>query len=130
MPARFFAPTILLNGDLRISGPFISADELIGDVQVRFLIIPVTEERSSDPPAWTIDGVASCPHGATVFEKIISRNDVPAGLAAGNDVRGIGLAVAVKQFPPDPDNPGERPAPPAFETLTWCVDLKIVAETP
>jgi hypothetical protein len=42
-------------------------------------------------------------------------------------VRGVGLLVAVKHFPPGPSEP---PAPPSFETLTWCVDLRIEVEAP
>jgi hypothetical protein len=42
-----------------------------------------------------------------------------SGLTEGAKVRGIGLAVAVKA--------ADSPDPPAFETYTWCVNLKVEA---
>src|SRR5690348_14844748 len=109
MPARFFNPTLMPNGDLRVCGPFDTSDQLMGDVQVRFLLIEKPEEgsnaASSTQRPWVVDGVATCPHGGDTFEKIVPRAEVPRGLAAGDELRGIGLAVAVKRFPEAPGDP-------------------------
>ena len=128
MPVKFFNPSLMANGDLRVTGPFETTDALVGDVQVRFLLIQKPPARSTTPP-WMIDGVATCPNGSQVFEAIVSRAALPADFSATDDVRGIGLAVAVKRFPPAAGNTGPPPTP-VFETLTWCVDLTIDVETP
>jgi hypothetical protein len=134
MPARFFNPVLLSNGDLKVSGPFSNgAGKVLGDVQIRYLIIPDSKEERDPPgtidpaakPPRIIDRVATVPPGGDSFEDIVPAADVPP-LRRGDLVRGIGLAVAIKHFPPGPSEPH---APPAFETLTWCVDLKIEVET-
>ena len=124
MPARFFNPVLLSNGDLKVSGPFSNSDgKVLGDVLVRFLIIP--DSKEGQPRPRMIDGVATVPPGGDAFDEIVPAAKVPP-LRKGDLVRGVGLAVAVKRFPPGPSEP---PAPPAFETLTWCVDLRIEEET-
>src|SRR5688500_20291461 len=120
MPARFLNPVLLSNGDLKVRGPFSTSDgQVLGDVLIRFLIIPDREE--GQPPRETIDRVTTVPPGGNAFEEIVPAAEVPE-LREGDRVRGIALAVAVKHFPPGPSAP---PAPPSFETLTWCVKLRI-----
>lgn len=124
MPARFFNPVLLSNGDLKVRGPFSNSDgQVLGDVLVRYLIIPENEE--GQPPRGTIDRVTTVPSGGNAFEDIVPAAEVPE-LREGDLVRGVALAVAVKHFPPGPSEP---PAPPSFETLTWCVDLRVEVDT-
>ena len=112
MPLRFNNPQLLGNGNLRVSGPFTNSDgQVLGDVLVRYLIIPNAN------PANIIDRVTTVPLGGAGFQEIVPAAAVPA-LHQGDHVRGIALAVVVKRFPPGA-------ATPSFETFTWCVDLTI-----
>jgi hypothetical protein len=117
MPLRFSNPQLQPNGSLKVSGPFSTGaaatdGQVLGDVLVRYLIIPNAN------PANIIDRVTTVPPGGAGFQEIVPAAAVPA-LHQGDHVRGIGLAVVVKRFPPGS-------ATPSFETFTWCVDLTIV----
>jgi hypothetical protein len=95
-----------------VSGPFTNSDgQVLGDVLVRFLIIPDAN------PSRIIDRVTTVSAGSGTFVEIVRAADVP-GLQQGDRVRGIGQAVIVKR--------SSSTATPSFETFTWCVALTIV----
>jgi hypothetical protein len=108
---------------LEVGGVFVTQGDVIGDVTVRFVLIPDKVPAAlTDPIIGTarITRVRRLPNSAISqarFRKVVNNR---FKLPAGKKVRGIGIAVAVKK--PDPS---DHPDPPAFETFTWCVDLKV-----
>jgi hypothetical protein len=129
-----FNDPILRGDELEVSGPFDTHGEVLDDVVVRFLII---KDGSNDP----IFGTAKIPHNqlkdcpcpdcgdqapedravpaqitSGTFSKTVDVRN--RGIRVGDRVRAIGLSVAVKKA--DGDDP------PAFETFTWCVTVKVV----
>jgi hypothetical protein len=126
MGPKFDDPILLPNGKLKVEGPFETYGEVLDDVVVRFLIVP---DRSKHP----IFGTAKIAKdrlrifrpnppdpknpNAAITSGRFSATVVPnPGLRPGDDVRAIGLSVAVKRADPDP---------PAFESFTWCVTVKV-----
>lgn len=126
MGPRFDNPVLLENGKLEVKGTFDTAGEVMdgADVVVRFLImrhghLPIIDRawiKHADLEVRTHNG-DTITHGAFSNEV-----DNTLDLHGGEEVRGIGLAVAVKA----PDNPSD---PPAFETFTWCVTLVVTVHS-
>ena len=56
-------------------------------------------------------------HWAKITSGTFSKTVRNPGLRAGDHVRAIGLSVAVKK--------ADGHDPPAFETFTWCVTVKV-----
>jgi hypothetical protein len=129
MGPRFDKLQVDANGNLTVEGPFETYGELIGDVAVRFLIIgkdrttiDSTTNVSADQPAtFSSDPGASTASSVLVTSGTFSATVPDSDFVAGDDVRAIGLAVAVKK--------AEHPNPPGFETFTWCVNLKVTSAT-
>jgi len=146
MGPKFHDLKLLDNGKLEVSGPFDTHGEVLDDVVVRFLIIPADHDEesrtnqdeesrtNSDEESRIIYGTATIPNNALercqcsdcerlsrgaqitsgTFRKIV---DNRPGLEVGDHVRAIGLSVAVKK--------ADGHDPPAFETFTWCVTVKV-----
>ena len=120
-----FDNLILLNsGELKVKGPFETNGKVLDHVVVRFLIIPDGKE--------TIFGTATIaqrdlrtfppdPHDpdAAITSGRFSATVPNPGLRPNEHVRAIGLSVTVKDAGDDP---------PAFETFTWCVTVKVKSE--
>jgi hypothetical protein len=125
--SQFENPILLKNGDLKVFGPIKQPpprQELIGDITIRFLIIQQTAKQGGQPVI--IDHVASWTSGPR-FETTVPKAEVKeaedkAGrrLRVGSKVRGIAMAILVRQYDQDPK------VPPAIETFTWCVEKKLV----
>ena len=124
MGPRFERLQLDANGNLTVEGPFETYGEVIGDVAVRFLIIgkerttiDSTTTVTAAPPATFGSGPGVSPASSVLITSGRFSATVPASdFAVGDEVRAIGLAVAVKKAHPDP---------PAFETFTWCVNIKV-----
>lgn len=127
MGPRFKNPELLANGDLKVEGTFDTHGDVIGDVMVRFLIAGEGPGQTTSP----ILGTATLDHAALTRSShpngdVITHGEFSAtvpnsfGVTGGEEVRGIGLAVALKSADP--------PDPPAFETFTWCVTLVVEAD--
>ena len=123
MGPRFDKIELLAGGGLLVEGPFETHGEVIDDVIVRFLVI-------GEGHAAPIFGTATLANSALTKSgtdpDVVSRGRFSAtvagsGLAVDAKVRAIGLAVAVKRAAPHD--------PPAFETFTWCVTVKVTGET-
>jgi hypothetical protein len=120
---QFNNPKLMSNGDLQVSGPARDdfPQDLIGDVTIRFLII---QQDEGDAKPVIVDHVATWdpPSGMTQFTATVPVTEVlqaetKAGrtLHVGSSVRGIAIAILIRQYDPDPK------VPPAIETFTWCV---------
>ena len=118
MSGRFKNPVIYPNGVLKVEGPFITDGEVLGEVLVRFLIIPDGKTKPVFGTA-TVTGLSTTGRGTSkittgTFREMVHGSD----LEAGTKVRGVGISLAVKK--------ARRPDPPAIDTFTWCVDLVVV----
>jgi hypothetical protein len=130
MGPNFFNLRLINSGaDLEVSGTFDTHGDVIDDVLIRFLIIPNTIPAALTGP---IVGTATIPHDdlnpGPQSCRITSGNfsaTVPNnyGLAADDKARAIGITVAVKAV--DPPGPVDPQDAPAFETFTWCVNVKV-----
>jgi hypothetical protein len=133
---QFFKPKLLASGDLEVGGPFnleFPIEQLQGEVTIRFLLI---QDIDGEKPV-VIDNVASWrgPEGAP-WCAIIPAGDFDTRLTPVPDprpansregrCRGIGQAIVVRHVPPAA---GEDPAPPVFDSVTWCVTTEVVRET-
>ena len=147
MGPKFNDLMLLSNGKLEVSGPFDTHGEVLDDVVVRFLIIPADQTKIKDnadeesrtnanEESKIIYGTAMIPNNklAHVSAPIVNTHPVRTrssqagrsarssttdpGLEVGDHVRAIGLSVAVKK--------ADGHDPPAFETFTWCVTVKVV----
>jgi hypothetical protein len=135
MPAGKFDKLVLRSdGKLDVHGVFDTDGDVIDEVMVRFVLIPdETPAALSNPIVGTATIGASglAPLGSAPaiqhaeFEETI---DNLFDLRPDAKVRGIGIAVAVKRSDP-PVPPSTHQDPPGFETFTWCVNLKVTAET-
>ena len=125
--SQFNDPERRPNGDLDVSGPFILADGegplVIGEVPIRFLLVQSAERNqtlgASDVTAggtsiWTDEDGDQWTH-------TIPADRGGSDFVVGATVRGIGLAVLLKQ-PPASSNEQT----PYFETITWSVEKKVV----
>jgi hypothetical protein len=114
----------LPNGELKVQGPFETFGEVIGDVVVRFLIMGDRDQTPILGTATVAQADLTTSHAGpeAAITKGMFRATVPnaAGLTAGERVRGIGLAVAIKS--------SDSEDPPAFETFTWCVNLVVAVD--
>ena len=146
MGPKFNDLKLLSNGKLEVSGPFDTHGAVLDEVVVRFLIIPADHDEESrtnaDEESRTnaneeskiIYGTAvineldpcECPNCESpsrkdaqltsgTFREIVDNHP---GLEVGDRARAIGLSVAVKK--------ADGHDPPAFETFTWCVTVKVV----
>ena len=148
MGPKFNDLKLLSNGKLEVSGPFDTHGEVLDEVVVRFLIVPADRDEDSktnaDEESRTnakeeskiIYGTAVIPNNklapckcpdcehtsrkdaqltSGTFREIV---DNDPGLEVGDRARAIGLSVAVKK--------ADGHDPPAFETFTWCVTVKVV----
>ena len=128
MPAGKFDKLVRLGeGKLEVGGVFATHGDVIGEVTVRFVLIPDDIHAALTAPimgtATIID--VSRPAGSEISQALFTKEvDDPFFLTPGTKVRGIGIAVAVKA-PDPPASPSDHPDPPAFETFTWCVNLKV-----
>ena len=127
MGPKFNDLMLLGNGKLEVSGPFDTHGEVLDDVVVRFLIIADDKQTIFGTATIPNDKLAPCSAPIVNTHPVRTRNhkrDVQRdrrhdpGLRVGDRVRAIGLSVAVKK--------ADGHDPPAFETFTWCVTVKVV----
>jgi hypothetical protein len=128
MPAGKFDKLVRL-GDckLEVGGVFVTLGKVIGEATIRFVLIPDDNRAALEEPIMgtaTIKDVHCDPETGISEARFTQKVHDPFDLKADAKVRGIGIAVSVKA--PDPaDPPSGHPDPPAFETFTWCVNLKV-----
>lgn len=134
-----FAPELVLlrNGNVRVAGPFDPGDDKIDTASVLFLIV----QGEGGPATVIVQGEARWKRDPNKgkdqqrWEAEVSATGKRAGGGEGHlqvdpqhpRVRGIAYAVAVQPVTPSKLDPGKFD-PPAFESLTWCADSKLVAE--
>jgi hypothetical protein len=115
------------NRKLEVGGVFVTHGDVIGEVTVRFVLIPDKNDAALRAPIIGTARIIRVPRlpnseiSQARFRKVVTDR---FNLRPGMTVRGIGIAVAVKA-PDPPDPPSAHPDPPAFETFTWCVNLKV-----
>ena len=113
---------------LEVGGVFITHGDVIGEVKVRFVLIPENEPAALTDPiigTATIIDVPPADSGSEIRRAAFTEEvDNRFNLVKRQTVRGIGIAVAVKK-PDPPASPSAHPDPPAFETFTWCVNLEV-----
>jgi hypothetical protein len=124
---QFDDPVLHSDGRLAVGGPFIlTPDErqrLVGDVIIRFLVIQDADRNQSQGAAsCVVEGTATWTRNEPDHWDHVVSADRTQGFEVGARVRGIGLAVVLKQ--PPATSPDE---PPFFETVTWCVSKHVVA---
>jgi hypothetical protein len=128
MPAGKFDKLVRLgDGKLEVGGVFVTHGDVIGEVTIRFVLIPDRIHAALTDPirgTATISTVPRDPTSDISQASFTAEVEDPFDLEPDKVVRGIGIAVAVKK-PDPPVPPSDRPDPPAFETFTWCVDLKV-----
>ena len=125
MGPRFDKLQVDASGNLTVEGPFETYGEVIGDVAVRFLIVCTdrkTIDSTTNVTAVQAATFGSAPAVSPASSVVITSGRFSATFPAtdfvvGDEARAIGLAVAVKKSKP--------PDPPAFETFTWCVTIKV-----
>src|SRR3954471_5159069 len=124
MPVGKFDKLQLIGpNELLVEGPFETHGDVIGDVTVKILII--RDGQNSDPK-FAIATVTPEPPDPTKpglftgrFSAIV---EAPGFFRRDDEVRAIGISVALKTTPPTAPVP---PDPPSFETFTWCVGRKV-----
>lgn len=128
MPGGRFDQLVRLgDGTLEVGGVFVTHGDVIGEATVRFVLIPDDNHAALEAPIMgtaTIKEVLRLPNSELSEARFTTKVDDPFDLEPDTKVRGIGIAVAVKASDP-PDPPSSRPDPPAFETFTWCVNLRV-----
>ena len=136
--AKFLTPNQLaVVGTLEIAD--IATADIQGTVPIRFLLMQEKGPENSDQGSLILNGQAtwdpqtdgntwsttdvSMPDGVPLAQLKKSGQDDRNG-----ECRGIAQATLVRNHPDrDPANPGHHP-PPLFETITWCVNMEVLAE--
>jgi hypothetical protein len=113
--SQFTSPLKIKSNGFHVGGPFtLYEDEVIvEDVTIRFLVM------QKGPDGWIrVGGQTTWKTGDGNWESIVPlANQHVQQLKPGVETRAIGIAVALKRQEP--------PNPPAFDTLTWCVDVDV-----
>jgi hypothetical protein len=122
MGPRFDKIALLGNGDLLVEGPFETHGEVVDDVVVRILIVAdeIPRERFSTATLRNSAVTKSGTADDAISRGRFSGTVTGAGLKVDDTVRAIGISVAMKR--------ADHPDPPAFETFTWCVTVKVTSE--
>jgi hypothetical protein len=129
MPASNFNKLALRNNGrkLEVGGVFVTHGDVIGDVTVRFVLIPENVPAALTDPIMGTARIRNVPllaSGSGIRQAAFATQvNNKFNLSKGKTVRGIGIAVAVKV--PDLAESPKNQDPPAFETFTWCVNLKV-----
>jgi hypothetical protein len=138
---QFNSPIVLPSNPadpVPVSGPLLNVDP---GAQEATIVCVLVQEVTGTPPIW-VEGRGTWKRPDANWTGEVSRTGRVIGgsggtgtLQAGNDVRGIAMAIAVKeeqQPPPDEQPPEEQSeakhdhfVPPAIDTLTWCVHIAI-----
>jgi hypothetical protein len=114
--SQFTSPLKIKNNGFHVGGPFtLYEDEVIvEEVTIRFLVM----QKDQDGQWIRVGGQTTWKTGDGDWEEIVPlANQHVQQLRAGAETRAIGIAVALKRQEP--------PNPPAFDTLTWCVDVDV-----
>jgi hypothetical protein len=119
MGPKFDNLILLDSGELEVKGPFETNGRVLDHVVIRFLII--ADDKQTIFGTATIDQDALRPDdpGRGITSGTFSAIVPNPGLRPNEHVRAIGLSVTVKDAGDDP---------PAFETFTWCVTVKVKKE--
>ena len=130
MPAGKFDKLVRLRPkEFEVGGVFVTHGGVIGDVTIRFVLIPDREPKARTNPivgTATIDNAPSDPKsGISETRFTAEANHSSLDPQPGTVVRGIGIAVAVKKPDPPDSSSNDHPDPPGFETFTWCVNLHV-----
>lgn len=119
MGPKFDNLILLPSGELKVKGPFETNGKVLDHVVVRFLIIPDGKETIFGTATIAQDALRPDDPGRGITSGNFSAIVPNPGLRPNEHVRAIGLSVTVKDAGDDP---------PAFETFTWCVTVKVKSE--